>query len=87
MGSSFPKPKLALFAPKDIKVSFKQEDSQCKKEPKTYHTRIIIPFWSFVKCYYIILHTTVCMEKPINAGCPGQTLCYYKCNGRVGTQM
>ena len=39
MGSSFPKPKLALFAPKDIKVSFKEEDSQSKKEPKTYHTK------------------------------------------------
>ena len=31
MGSSFPKPKLPFFAPKDIKVSFKQENSQSKK--------------------------------------------------------
>ena len=77
MGSSFPKPKLPFFAPKDIKVSFKQENSQSKKRILK-HIKISILFglrkmlpW---KTDYIM------------QGVLGRQ-CYYKCNGRVGTQM
>ena len=65
MGSSFPKPKLPFFAPKDIKVSFKQENSQSKKRILK-HIKISILFG---------LRKMLLWKKRLhNAGCPGQTL-------------
>lgn len=77
MGSSFPKPKLPFFAPKDIKVSFKQENSQSKKRILK-HIKISILF-GLRKM--LLWKTDYIMQ-----GVLGR-LCYYKCNGRVGTQM
>ena len=78
MGSSFPKPKLPFFAPKDIKVSFKQENSQSKKRILK-HIKISILFG--LRKMLLWKLTDYIMQ-----GVLGR-LCYYKCNGRVGTQM